>query len=348
MTSASPKRGKKVLRPTFLDDVSKDLFCYILYNRILIRRLFFSNLISPVKIVGPMSNPKPTLSFTKSKDAIPVAIVKGGDRHNEFLYLDEGVKSTTSERKNTRKKRLDDDELVTKVLSEIEGRLIEKPEKKVVETELTLPDDSMFYPIPSADGEKRQVYYICGQSGSGKSYMARMLADGYKKMYPDRKVYLVSEQEEDPTIDKVKPIRIDVNELADNPPPLENFSDSMVIFDDVDAIPGKKGAAIHTYLDRIAIRGRHTNTTLIFITHLLTNYKRSRIILSETSHFIVYPQATAYKPLLYLLQTYLGLEGEQVKKLRRLGRWVLFHKNFPQYMVSSHTALILHQEGSDW
>ena len=260
----------------------------------------------------------PTLSFKKSKEAIPIAIVKGGDYNNEFLYLT--VDDSTISRN---------------------AKTLDK------NTEFDLPDDSMFYPLPDASGKHRQVYYIAGASGSGKSYMARMLAENYMKMYPSRYVVLVSKLEEDETLDKMKPrkpIRINYKTFVSNPPSIDEFSDCMVIFDDYDTIQGKEGDAVQLLIDDIAIQGRHTNTTILCLTHYITNYKKTRLLLNESNYFCVYPQATSAHALRYLLQTHVGMEKEDLHGLKKLGRWVLIHKNYPQYILSKNRVKILHQD----
>ena len=215
------------------------------------------------------------------------------------------------------------------------------------DTSIEIPDDSSFQIIPSPDKEKRQVYYIAGQSGSGKSYAARGIAEGYKKLHPDREIYLISKLNEDSTLDTMKegkPKRISIQSLVDDYPKIDEFKDCMIIFDDYDTFEGKEGKVIHQLIDDLAIQGRHTNTTMLCLTHYLTNYKKTRLILNEASHFIIYPQATSFSALKYLLGTHLGLSKEEIHKLKKLGRWVLISKNYPQYLISLHTAKVLHQD----
>jgi hypothetical protein len=131
---------------------------------------------------------------------------------------------------------------------------------------------------------------------------------------------------------------------VDDYPSIEEFKDCMVIFDDIDCFEGKVLKAIHQLIDDIAITGRHTNTTMLFLTHYITNYKKTRLILNEATHFVVYPQSTSYHALGYLLKTHIGMSPEEVKDLRKLGRWVSISKNYPQMLISEHTARLLHQE----
>jgi ABC-type dipeptide/oligopeptide/nickel transport system ATPase component len=66
------------------------------------------------------------------------------------------------------------------------------------------PDESLQI-VPNSKTE-RQCLYVCGQSGSGKSYCTTK----YKKMFPIRNVYAISSIAEDKSIDSLKPKRINV------------------------------------------------------------------------------------------------------------------------------------------
>ena len=273
----------------------------------------------------------PTLSFQKTKKSlcIPIAIVKGGDLHNQILYL------------------YPDDNEVNITKQDRLYQLVKGNNNAGKHTLIDLPDDSMFYPLPDASGEHRQVYYITGASGSGKSYMARMLCEAYMKMYPDRQVYLISKLEQDDTLDNTKPRppqRINYETFVSDPPHLEEFENAMVIFDDYDTISGKLGDAIQLLIDDIAIQGRHYNITLCALSHYLTNYKKTRLLLNEATHVVIYPQATSAHALRYLLQTHIGMEKKDIQQLKKLGRWVLLHKNYPQYILSKNRCQILHQD----
>jgi len=311
----------------------------------------------------------PSISFDKSKGAKGLALVKGGQYDGEILYCNEETKADKKPTPEISYSRYAKDirSIPSRERVKVVDRLNEalrknvEPESLVGESEsikslysrikkdsdsntlITLPDDSHFELIPSADPKKRQIFYICGASGSGKSYIAKGLAEYYKKLFPDREVYLISKLDSDPTIDKAKPKRINAQTLVDDYPSIEEFKDCMIIFDDIDCFEGKVLKAIHQLIDDIAITGRHTNTSMLFLTHYITNYKKTRLILNEASHFVVYPQSTSYHALGYLLKTHIGMSAEEVKDLRKLGRWVCISKNYPQTLISEHSARLLHQ-----
>ena len=321
--------------------------------------------------------PKPTLSWDDEKGARAIAIVKGGDHDKELLYLHEdepkGLSKGGRKEKEIRSVEYDHilkdfdsreripilnrlneyrasgkhpDELTgepTKV-KELYKRVIEDDSKRRT---IEIDGDSLFQPIPSADEDKREVWYIAGASGSGKSYFARGLAEAYKKLYPDREVYLISKLNDDETLDKMKvgkPKRINVETLISDPPELDEFKDCMVLFDDYDTFSAPYDKAVNRLIDDLATMGRHTRTTMCLMTHRLTNYSKTRLILNEATHIVVYPLATSFHPLKYLLKQYVGLEEKEVRAIKSSGsRWVCFHKNYPQYQITEHSAKLLNQ-----
>ncbi len=259
-----------------------------------------------------------SLEKPKNKDAYPVAIIKcekntKSPYHNKLLYLDPG-------------------------------------EKAKGETSITIPDDCVFNIIPSTDKDKRDCFYVAGASGSGKSYQAKIIADNYRRLYPHREVYLISKLTEDSTLDSMKtgsPTRLDYESFVESPPDINTFSNSLVIADDFDTIDGKAGKAVKLFLDDIAIMGRkhheaQGNISLLVLTHKLSDYGKTRVLLNECSHYLLYPQSTAFNQLANLLEKYIGLSKDDLRRIRRLGRWVLISKNYPQHLISQHHAEILH------
>ena len=102
-------------------------------------------------------------------------------------------------------------------------------------------------------------------------------------------------------------------------------------------------------MNDIAITGRkhkhgQGNISMAFITHYITNYKKTRLILNEATHICLYPQSTSNSQLLYILNSYLGFERKQIRQLKKLGRWVCVAKNYPQHMISQYEAVILNTD----
>jgi chromosomal replication initiation ATPase DnaA len=94
--------------------------------------------------------------------------------------------------------------------------------------------------IPNKQQE-RQILYITGASGSGKSYYTQLYCSEYKKLYPKNEIYLFSSINEDSSIDKIKGLQRFILDDAFLKEEItaEDFKNSMVIFDDTDVISNK-------------------------------------------------------------------------------------------------------------
>ena len=58
--------------------------------------------------------------------------------------------------------------------------------------------------IPETDPNKREIIFVAGASGSGKSYWTAGYANEYKKKYPDRNIIIFSKLDDDDVLDKLK------------------------------------------------------------------------------------------------------------------------------------------------
>lgn len=192
---------------------------------------------------------------------------------------------------------------------------------------------------------ERQIIYIAGASGSGKSFWARRYIEAYQKAYPKRDVFVFSALTEDSSIDKIKDLqRINLTEsiLHDDLPSSE-FADSLVLMDDIDSIQNSKiRKKVMDIQSDILQTGRHFNVSLILTNHLTTDGKATRLILAESHVITFFPSALPHRQLKYLLENYIGLDKEQITKVKNLpGRSVSYIKGFPRCLVSEKEVMIL-------
>lgn len=315
----------------------------------------------------------PLLNWEKTKSAKPVAVVRGGDDDGKVLYLhiDEKAKGSGKKDINPVVYMKDLGHLKpierTKVLSDMVESIgkgvtpesymgggdetVRSVYEKMAtdhakDTSVTIPPDSMFVPIPDPDPTARQIWYAAGISGSGKSYFARGIAENYKKLFPDREVYLISKYpvDEDDTLGKMKigkPKSISLESLVEDYPSIEEFKDCLIIFDDYDTLSAPYDKIVQKLIDDLAIRGRHTATSMCVLSHYLTNYKKTRLILGEAHFIVLYPMATSFKAMRYVCEHHCGMTKEEITSMKKLGRWVCIHKVYPQYLISAHSARLL-------
>lgn len=209
---------------------------------------------------------------------------------------------------------------------------------------IKLQGNEKFQPIPNRDIE-RQILYITGASGSGKSYYCKNYCDEFKKIYPKRDIYLFSSLTEDSSIDKIKGLkRIKLsNELLDENLTAEDFKNSLVIFDDTDCLVDKKmKVKINGILNSILETGRHFNVYCLFTSHLACSGNDTKRILNESQSITFFPHSLGGRALKYLLESYLGLDKHQIKRIKNLkSRWVTVTKTYPMSIVSEKEAYLI-------
>lgn len=202
-------------------------------------------------------------------------------------------------------------------------------------------EDGLFVPVIRKD--KHFVYYIAGVAGAGKSYLCGELLKSYKKLYPKRECYLISKLNQDDTLDKLKFLkRIDISTFLESPPDISEFANSVCVFDDYENLDKNVLKIVINLINDICIEGRHHNSDCILINHLLTNYKQSRISLSEATHVVVYPSSSSFQSLKYLLTNYIGLNKKEIEEIRKLKtRWVIIYRHAPNYILTQTSVKLL-------
>lgn len=301
-------------------------------------------------------------------DGKSLAYIKGGIYDKEIIYL-----SDKDQKENKKKVDIDDMALLVENLyKNMKGRLSFKKLEQLQDAimtkerpinrelanhydealkiiqgskgkEILLDEDSNLYPMWDIKSE-RQVFMITGMSGSGKSTYTSQLMDSYHKQYKRNKVYIFSNKDDDPALDKHKfAVRIPISEdLVEDPIHLDEFRNSLVIFDDIEGNPSR---IVNKEMDRlrdlILQQGRSYKCSFVYISHLANNYKQTRTILNECNAVTVFPAMTTRYALKYLLEKYFGFEKKDINKLVGLNsRWVTIYKAPVMVMYSKGCYLL--------
>ena len=224
----------------------------------------------------------------------------------------------------------------------------EQPVKSFIEIPLK---DGKYQQIPNPKTE-REILYIVGPSGSGKSYYTKEYVTQWKKHNKKGEVFLFSALQEDETLDKLKPppkrIIID-DRLVTEPILVEELSKCCVIFDDVDVISNKAHReAVYSLLNQILEVGRHHNITCIVTNHLPTAGKDTRRIINESHSVTYFPHSGSAGQMKRLLIEYLGLDGPTLKKIRKMQtRWATIFKNYPMCILTEKSLFSLNPDSDD-
>jgi hypothetical protein len=246
-----------------------------------------------------------TLNF--QKEGFPIAIIKGGKENNQKLYLSD------------------------------------KDNEKIKTFEKIQLKDGSFQQIPNTKRE-RDVGFICGASGSGKSTYCKNYIIEYHKTYKDRPIYLFSHLDEDKVLDDlgiIKRVRLS-NQLLEENLTSKDFENCLVLMDDVEIITNKPiKKYVYQLMEEIAMTGRHFNTSLLMISHNAVGNDVKRI-LNECHFFVYFPWGQNLK---YTLEKYIGIDQKQIKQIKSTkSRWAVIFKNYPQCVLTEKHAFVLSSE----
>ena len=206
-----------------------------------------------------------------------------------------------------------------------------------------LPPESTFELCPNPKTE-RQIIYITGASGSGKSYYANKFMEKYKKMYPQNPIIIFSAIDDPDDSIKVEMNRIRLDDsLVDDPIKVEELADCLCIFDDVDSISNKAiKTAVWNIMNEVLQTGRHYRTSMIVTNHLSTAGHQTRIILNESHVIVVFPKSGSSRGIKYLLGNYCGLaKGDLEQLFREKTRAITIFRNYPMICMSEKKIWLL-------
>ena len=210
--------------------------------------------------------------------------------------------------------------------------------------ELVLNDGKFSLTVdPSAE---RQILAFFGPSGSGKSYLMKKYLKEYEKLYKNNPIYLFSKKKTDVSLSDVKKLKRAIidESLVTHPMPYEFFTDSIVVFDDIDTLnqTTKVEKAIRSAVinikDDILELGRDRRISTLISSHLATKGHETKTLLNESHMIVIYPSSGANYA--YLMNKYMGLDSKQIKRIKDMdSRWVCFSRQYPNIVFSEREIL---------
>ena len=250
------------------------------------------------------------MAFNLNKEGKSIAVIDGGKFNKKVL----SIETNADHNKN-----------ITKEFSKLSIELTAKFQQ--------IPDNTL----------TRSVGYIVGASGSGKSTYVCNYLKQYKKVFKENQIYCFSALDEDESIDGLDIKRILIDEsLIEDPIEIEDFKDSIIIFDDIDVLNPKLKKPVWEILNKALQIGRHHNISVLVTMHLPTNKHETKIILTESQWVVYFPHSGGGRGTKYLLTEYLGLDTKSIQRIKRLKtRWCCIFKNYPQFCLTEHDAFLL-------
>ena len=207
---------------------------------------------------------------------------------------------------------------------------------------IKLEQHQSFQQIP--DNKERNILYVTGASGSGKSYYSTDFLKQYIKKHPRNDVFLFSSVGEDKVLDAVKKLKrfkIYDADFVNEEFSVEDFKDTLLIFDDVDCISDKRVLKkVYEILDKALVTGRHSGTSVVYTTHTACNGSKTKLILTESHSITFFMNGMNGRSSKYLLDGYLGLDKKQIQELKKIkSRWTTVIKSFPQLILTQRQLI---------
>ena len=234
--------------------------------------------------------------------------------------------------------------------SDLDGQsLYLNPDAHEGDSRVMLPVSDHFSIEPTHREDDRDLVYVTGASGSGKSHTLRAFAVRYRQLWPRRTIALISHLKEDETLDSVADRigmrRISCESLLQRPLTIDECRDSLVMIDDIDGLDKLLAEAVHKAVMTIATEGRHENASMLYSTHSTTMGAKSRVLLNEMHSYVCFPHGASAMATEYLLHCYAGVDKDVIKQARKLrSRWFMISKRYPPYMLYDGGCQLLNSE----
>lgn len=237
------------------------------------------------------------LSFKNKKGFNPCAMIEGGEYHGQLVYI--------------------------------------CPDRNGDFDHLKMDSNAKLKIIPNYNIE-REILYIPGASGSGKSYYAKQYMKEYKRLFPDRDLIVISKVDEDESIDELPLKRVNIEALVDNPFEMEDLKNCCVLLDDVDILSDKDQLkAVENLRNQILEIGRHSGTSAVTTTHNATRSGGKSITQCTEAHIVViFPRSSvSYETL---LKRHLGWDNKEIETIPifRNNRALTLFRHAPQVIMT--------------
>lgn len=220
----------------------------------------------------------------------------------------------------------------------------------VDEIMLTDENETMQHlPYSSKDsGNMRQVLYVSGASGSGKSYYTSSYMKEYHKMFPKNTIYIFSSLKKDKKLDEVKNTkRFILDETFYNTPfSIDMFKDSLVVYDDTEMIANPLiQEKITNIKNLILTTGRHTGTYIIITSHDTNAGNKTKLVLLESHCITLFLNTMGNRSLKYTLESSFGFNKGQIDKITSVdSRWVTIFRTAPITVMHENGIFIMNKK----
>lgn len=198
-------------------------------------------------------------------------------------------------------------------------------------------------PLPQVVEDQVDVYYIAGPSGSGKTTFICKYLQKYRYMFPENRIAIFSRKTEDKNLDGcvkggIERIKLDEDLLnLDTIDLINEFADSVVIFDDIATIPDDEiRSKVYKIQNDLITVGRDKNIYVMATNHQIRDGYKTRELLNEATHIVLFPGSNQGKINTFLKKA-MDFDKHTIETIKKLDtRWIDIHTRYPCYIISEH------------
>lgn len=214
------------------------------------------------------------------------------------------------------------------------------PDSQSGYNKISLKGNGHIVPFPNID--EREVIYIAGKSGSGKSTYASQYIYNYLQCFPKNKVYVFSRLKMSDVLKAMGCIEIPINENLTDIDIHKDMEDALCLFDDIDTIRDKNlRDSVYAIQSDILETGRHRNIHIVITSHLINgnDKKKTRTVINEANKVTFFPRGGNQHGIKYFLQHYSGFSKKQIESIMNIpSRWITINQDYPSYIFSQKMA----------
>lgn len=204
-----------------------------------------------------------------------------------------------------------------------------------------LNKNERFFPVAvRQEGNHTNRVFLGAGTLSGKSFLANEYALDYKKRFPKNKVILITglskDNEDYSSIKNLHRIRIDEENILDNPIALDELHDSLTIFDDILACKDKEIAKELARLrDQVLSAGRQENIDCLVLQQNLLDGHNTKSCHANAFQVVGFPKTSSKAQLMNYLEHHHKMNTAKIDAfMHKPSRWILINNVNPLYYLS--------------
>lgn len=208
-------------------------------------------------------------------------------------------------------------------------------------SEIEIDDTFEILPLDVEDQVHRLL--ITGIPGSGKSHVLRDFIKKYHQMWKNNPIYLFSLKDKDKAFDRMDYIHRCTNEgqIIEEDISYKKFANSLVIFDDVDALDKAVKKQVMDLQTKLLKTGREQNTYVCYTNHEPMMGAETKAGLS-TSTGICFFRGGNETGDINTMKTKIGIDPKKGRQLFDIdSRWLYVTKAYPRYAITENKIMML-------